>query len=812
MKNLFHCIVLLLSFGLGIAQNAADVDTSFGPLPGFNGIIKATAQQPDGKILVGGTFTKYKDLDCKYFVRLLPDGNVDPSFTIENNFWYGVTTILLQPDGKIVVGGGYYTPVNGPKVGVTRLNSDGSTDYTFNTMEKFVGVVLLNDMVLQPDGKLILIGGFSAYDSVSRNGIVRINTDGSLDSTFAPGSGFNGSCNSVALQPDGKMIVAGSFTNYNGYTRNHIIRLNSDATVDLTFSIGVGFDGNGINSVVLQPDGKIVAAGSFYNYKNVAQNGIIRLLTNGDKDTSFNVGTGLIYYDTSINTRDMVIDSSGSIYLGGSITSYNGVNKNYIIKINSNGSLDDSFTLSDASLVYSILIQDDQKILLGGNLFVSRVNNLGIIQNTFDFGTGFNNDILSTILQPDGKILVGGNFTKYKLLPENGLIRLNTDGTKDNIFSTSYLNYCKVQAMILQPDGKIIVRGTFRYTNSSNFFFRMRLNADGSQDTTFDFTYLPDFKGSAIQQDGKILIFWSNSIRRLSSNGSYDSTFNTGTGFNYDINSIALQPDGKIIVVGAFTTFNGEPHQRIVRLLSNGSVDPSFNTGEGFNSSAKTIRLQPDGKIIVGGDYGSYNVISSWGITRINIDGSYDPTFNPGFNINNVNSIVIESDGKIVAGGYNSTFAGNPLKNLVRFNTDGSVDSSFDIGTGFDPGSSSDFVSTLLLQPNGKILIHGNFNNYKATSSFNLVRINGGVSALSTDSPELEKTVIYPNPTHDYLSLKLPYGYSNYDYQITDLSGKIVLKNTSADSTIDVQSLSKGIYLLQIKRNKETYHTKFIKE
>jgi uncharacterized delta-60 repeat protein len=438
MKKFTICIFLLFSFSIALAQNAADVETSFGPIPGFNGIINTTAQQSDGKILVGGNFTKYKGITCNYFVRLQSDGNIDPSFVLETTFWYGVTSIQIQPDGKILVGGGYSTPINGLKVGIIRLNSDGSTDYSFNTIEKFSGVAVVKDIDLQSDGKIILIGGFSAYDSVSRNGIVRINSDGSLDTSFNPGTGFNSSVNSLVIQPDGKMIIIGYFDNYNGYTRNRIIRLNPDASVDLTFVIGVGFNGS-LKSIIIQPDGKVVVAGNFSTYKNVTQNGIIRLLTNGDKDTTLVSGAGFNIYGSGIS--DLKIDALGNFIIAGQFTKYNNIDKNNCVRLSPNGTLDNSFTIDNSSAIYSILIQSDQKIILGGDNYISRVNNNNSFDYTFDYGLGFNNSIKATLLQPDGKILVGGNFTIYNLHKENGLVRLNADGTKDNTFILNYLDY-----------------------------------------------------------------------------------------------------------------------------------------------------------------------------------------------------------------------------------------------------------------------------------------------------------------------------------------------------------------------------------
>lgn len=831
MKKLFFYFLILYSFSSVLAQNAADVDTAFGPYPGFNGKINTTIQQPDGKILVGGDFTKYKGITCKYFVRLFPDGSIDTSFnlTILFNTWSHATlwnraiSSVLQPDGKIILSGDNFNPNNNNSVydSVIRLNSDGSSDTSFNIggsgfFHDLSSYVLIRKIVIQPDGKIIIAGIFTTYNTVNINNILRLNTDGSLDTTFNSGTSFNGLTYSIALQSDNKIIAVGSFTNYNGYTRRQIIRLNSDGSVDLTFSIGVGFNDSGTPaSVLIQPDGKIVVAGSFTTYKNVPQNGIIRLLANGDKDPTLVTGAGFYTSPFGPGITNMVIDNLGNFIVGGQFTKYNNIDVSNCVRLSTNGDLDTTFTVTNSSVIYSFLIQNDQKILLAGDKYISRVNSNSTVDYTFDYGSGFNTLFGyyrgDTLIQPDGKIIVGGYFSLYKLRYEPGIIRLNADGTKDTSFNVPNFDVGQTEKLILQPDGKIIAIGTFRLAGTIPFLNSLRLNTNGSLDTTFNGA---NFYGTvyAFQPDGKILLCYQNIIRRLNTDGSLDNTFNTGSGFNSYLYSVAVQSDGKIIVVGDFTLFNGEQILKMVRLLPNGSLDTTFNSGEGFNSSPRTICLQPDGKILVGGYFESYNVISALGIVRINSDGSYDSTFNAGININGVNSIIIQSDGKIVAGANRTYFVSGYLKNLVRFNNDGSLDNTFDIGTGFDMGDTSSYVSKLNLQSDGKILVSGDFKNYKSVSSSMLVRLNGGNTVLSNDSFSNDKLVLYPNPTHDYIYLQLPSGNRNYDYEIVDLTGKLILQKTNTDSVIDVQFLSNGIYILKVKSEMGVYITKFIKE
>ena len=812
MKKILLPFLLIFNFFVASAQNPADIETAFGPVPGFNGIVYKIVQQPDGNILVGGTFTKYKGHDYKYFVRLLPDGNVDPAFNMGTGFNNSVTAIALQTDGKMIVIGNFssYNSISTNKI--IRLNSDGSFD---NTFQIGIGFVIHNQVIVQPDDKVIVTGYLS---SSSPYKIVRLNTDGSVDTTFIAGSGFNDRITSIALQTDGKMVLTGDFSMYNGYTRNGIIRLNADGTVDLTFSIGIGFGpSGGPEKVTVQADGKIVVCGGFNSYKSQTEYGLLRLLPDGTKDTSFDVGTAFMVNGNNIG--DLFIDNNNNIIIAGSIVNYNGIAiTSNCIRINPNGNLDSSLAVQ-SGIAYTALSQNDGKLILGGDGWLYRFQSNGSQDLSFDYGRGLNGSVNATLIQPDGKIIVGGGFSLYNLNREYGLMRFNTDGTKDTTFATSLIRG-QVRDLLLQPDGKIIAHGDFRFIGDpqGGGHYMIRLNADGSRDTSFT----PNIYGSttsciALQPDGKILmaagdyfipspgISIGTGIVRMSASGIYDPTFNVGTSFSNGYPyAMTVQPDGKIIIAGTFTGFNGGQHLRIVRLLPDGSTDPTFITGEGFNGSPHAITLQPDGKIIAGGYFNTYNMIPVSGIVRINTDGSYDTTFHSGTSNYNVTQISLQPDGKIV------TLGTTQLQlRMFRYNADGSVDANFNIGS--FTASNSPSVNTINVQPDGKLILGGQFSQYQGVDSSNLVRLWGG-HVLSTDTFSKEKLVLYPNPTRDFIHLHLPSGVDFKSYEVFDLTGKTLIQNSDS-ATIDVQSLSKGMYFIKVKgQHAEEYNTKFLKE
>jgi uncharacterized delta-60 repeat protein len=375
-------------------SGGGDIDTSFVIGTGFSvlGGTPVTIQlQPDGKILVGGGFTVYSGASRNYIIRLNTDGSIDNSFVIDTGFSNEVKTIKLQPDGKILVGGTFTSYSGVSKNYIIRLNTDGSIDNSFVIGSGFNNWVY--DIQLQPDGKILVGGFFTSYSGVSRNRIIRLNTDGSIDTSFVIGTGFNTIVETIQLQPDGKILVGGQFATYSGVSSNRIIRLNTDGSIDASFVIGSGFNGT-IQPIQLQTDGKILVGGLFTSYSGVSSGRVIRLNTDGSVDTGFVIGTG---FNNSVYSIQLQPDSK--ILIGGTFTSYSGVSRNRIIRLNTDGSIDTSFVI----------------------------------------GTGFSG-IPYISLQSDGKILVGGTFTSYNGSLYNRIIRLDgyDSQTKYNVVNIDY--------------------------------------------------------------------------------------------------------------------------------------------------------------------------------------------------------------------------------------------------------------------------------------------------------------------------------------------------------------------------------------
>lgn len=358
---------------------------------------------------------------------------------------------------------------------------------------------------------------------------------GANDNWFLMGDGFNNSVFAVAVQPnDDKIIAAGWFSSYDNTTANNIVRLNANGTIDNTFSSGAGMQGYTPKLLKIQSDGKILIAGWIQTYNNVSVGPLIRINSDGSLDNTFQATC-----NDQINT--LAIQSDGKIIVGGWFTEFNGTAVNRIVRLNTDGTTD----------------------------------------NTFNVGTGAEGDqaqVLASAIQSDGKIVIGGIFTTYNGTAVRNFARLNTDGTIDQSFTTGNGPEYAVRAMQIQSDNKILIGGTFYSYNGSSSPRLARINADGSFDATFA---------------------------------------QTGNGLNGEVYDIEIQSDGKIFATGHFTAYNGITVGRIVRLHSNGTLDHNFNY-TGADAVIQSCALQSNQQPVVGGDFSTFDGESKNYITRLN--------------------------------------------------------------------------------------------------------------------------------------------------------------------------------------------------
>ncbi len=420
-----------------------------------------------------------------------------------------IRVVAVQPDGKVLIGGDFTTlsPSGGAAVTrfhIARLNPDGTLDTAFNPQAN--GIV--ESFAVQPDGKILVGGIFTSIGGQTRHRIARLDPTTGLADSFNPSA--NNSVRSIVVQADGKILAGGAFTNIGGQSRNRIARL--DGTTGLADSFNPNAD-SFVYSIALQADGKIVAGGLFTSIGGQSRNRIARL----------NATTGLAdSFDPNANNlvNSVLVQADGKILVGGGFTGANsigGQTRNHIARLDATTGLADSFDPNISSDVLSMALQADGKILAGGNFETAggqpraSIVRLDPATGLADsFAPNASNNVFSIAVQQDGKILTGGDFTAFAPnggtpVTRNRIARLEIDGRVDQTLNL-FINGTSVQAIAVQPDGKVLIGGDF--TNVAGIARRnlARLNTDGSLDLAFQPMLVDTVLCLAVQADGKILV------------------------------------------------------------------------------------------------------------------------------------------------------------------------------------------------------------------------------------------------------------------------------------------------------------------
>ena len=376
--------------------------------------------------------------------------------------WDGVwhSTQNVTPHSQVVT---FTVPGCAPAAEATTTTTTtvppGAVDTGFNpNVEPFLRSVLA--VAVQSDGKIIIGGSFTTVGGTARNYVARLNSDGTLDAGFNPDAG--GNVFAVAVQSDGKILIGGSFMTVGGVSCRGVARLNSNGTLDTGFCPNVVTGGNGVEAVAVQSDGKIIISGNFTKVggdSGTTRNYVARLNSNGSLDTGFNPDANGVVYSA-------VVQSDGKIVIGGSFTTVGGTARNRVARLESNGTLDTGFNPNASSNVLAVAVQSDGKIIIGGNFFtvggtarnlVARLNSDGTLDPGFN--PNVNGIVYSAVVQSDGKIIIGGTFTTVGGTERNRVARLNSDGSLDAGFDPNANE--AIRAVAVQSDGKVIIGGSF---------------------------------------------------------------------------------------------------------------------------------------------------------------------------------------------------------------------------------------------------------------------------------------------------------------------------------------------------------------
>lgn len=644
---------------------AGDVDPSFDPGSGVNGPVSVIAVQPDGKVIIAGGFTTVRGLARPGLARLNPDGSGDGSFNpaFGGSRWHPMG---LQADGKVLLGS---------TEGLRRLNPDGSEDTGFRApslADYDLFHVGLNTMAFQTDGKILIGGGFRVVGGTLRSGIARLNSDGSLDDSFVPETSDNfwAGVDSIAVQRDGKILIGGYSMTVDSAS---VARLNPDGSRDFSF---IASTDGAVWEVALQPDGKVLMGGAFQSVNDRVRMGVARLLPHGALDEDFIPGA-----DAAGLTLTLALQDDGRIITGRYST---GASGSKLSRLNSDGSVDDSFgQLSGIQpSIFALAVQADGKVLAGGvdiagnsnvaspNTLV-RINPDGSRDATFHVTGGVGGTILTLAAQPDGKVLIGGTIGPSG---NPGIARLNRDGNRDESFRPAPELIVDGRKLLLQPDGKVLVGGR---------------------------SISVDAEGAATGR---------GEITRLHSDGTLDASFRAGVGVPGGFELMALQPDGGVLVCGEITV-DEVLSKTLRRLNHDGSADASFRTLVMDFADINCVTTQTDGKVLVGGRFSIHQDPNVYSLIRLAADGTLDASFRHAFTPEmtgiDVRAILTRADGMILVAGALPGSNGLLADTIHRLHADGSVDGSFDPGPGISIYTATTDGGGIAWQPDGKVIASG---------------------------------------------------------------------------------------------------------
>ncbi|WP_129672020.1 hypothetical protein [Candidatus Chloroploca sp. Khr17] len=587
--------------------------------------------------------------DTAHLTQMTQQPLLDPTFAPRFEVEGTVEAVVVQPDQKIILAGSFQT-VNGElRDGIARLNPDGTLDQSFHlTAPLILGTPMFRTLILLADGKLIVGGSFSMMgnDDQFRHHVARLEADGRLDETFI--ADVNGSLYTLLEQLDGKLVVGGEFTQVAGEDRQNVARLNANGSLDPSFGIGEGADG-AVYALAQQADGKILLGGMFRNFNGATASRIARLESDGSRDATFVVNANDDVYA-------IAVQPDGKIVFGGAFNAVNDVTRFALARVQPDGTLDD---LNPGMFyeVKSILALADNSLVLGGwfssiifggrplyhDARMALIDHEGVLGNVVTFD-GEPTEVKTLAARPDGQIIAGGNFrnlVKVEDVPviyRHSLAMLTPGLEMIGNFEVIVANPGQVQQIVPLANGEVLVVGAFSLVNGMPQIAAARLSREGD----FDAAFVPPFRRNSNQ-----------------------------------LSSAVALADGSYLLGGNFTdnyTDQDLVGQTLVLVDQRGALLPFPIYGIRF----PTLVLDANGRILVGG----------WGgLFRLLADGTLDDTFatdsapgsgtEPDGMPGRINALLELSNGQLLVAGKFSSFAGEARSTVVRLNANGTLDTTF---------------------------------------------------------------------------------------------------------------------------------------
>lgn len=675
--------------------------------------VGAVAVQADGRILAGGLFALANGSPRFGLARFHPDGSLDEGFTprLRGDNWFGGRPVIQQiavlPDGKLLLAG--LVRMSGeamPRL-LVRLNPDGSWDRSFAAQLGERGPVwappVLRHLIVRPDGKLLAVRPIVSNFEPSRDEPVRLHADGSVDSTFNAGNAIAGYVTAMAAQGDGKVLVAWERFAVDGTHSRGLVRLRPDGSLDSGFQVTYSGPDNdtAIRVMVEQADGKLLLGGAFRRVQGTEQSWLGRLNSDGSMDASF-TPTLAASSGGSAAVHALSLHADGRILVGGSFELVNGQTRWRVARLLPDGTLDAGFRPLDPSGTGEALngqptalaVSSDDRIvavgffntpLPGNPCGIARLRANGRLDDSFRASLRPSAAVTALAVAPDGTVFVAGDFLEMNGRESPSVARLNVDGVfQGTPFAWPFLprpqtgsfgepNFADVAFL---ANGRFGLGGAFEWHFNGLALRGLAVfGADGQPDTAFRPQLAGLVRAVGAQQSSELIVageFAGRSLVRLNRNGNADETF--APHFDNSIRGLAVQADDRIVAVGAFTTVNGAARAGVARLDADGTLDATFTPPVADGSSYGSVAVMPTGQVILAEDarfpFGSTEIR----LRRLHADGTHrDHLIVPmDYPVSDVivpaiQALAADRDGSLLLSGY-FNFIGEELRlGVARF-------------------------------------------------------------------------------------------------------------------------------------------------
>jgi uncharacterized delta-60 repeat protein len=756
-------IVALIHFCILSALNlsAQNLDESFiSPELRRFAFIDRIIEAPGGKIYILGEIDFFDKTKVGPIVRLTAQGGLDKTFKTSLSFYEAT----VDRAGALI---GFT-----PNSTIVKLKANGTVEKTISiSPSDFV-----NAFLALPDGRILVAtssGGLTCYTSKL-----------TIDPTFKNSDSFvNGAIGNLALQGS-KIIISGSFSTVNGIAKNDIARIDKSGVLDNTFDIGLG--SHSFIKARVRSDLKIYFRGPG-DFNRQTSTPVMRLNPNGTIDKTFRCADIDGPYDVLEQGNKFVV-----------------IQDDRIIRLNNNGSQDQSFSAIEGTVSYT------GTVLSSGDIMASIPGDqvgygIGKFQASGHRLNGFTpsltrKGIVMSMARQGEKLIIAGDFFRVDGVLSYGVARLNADGKADPTFTHSQ-NHKLVSFVSTYPDQSILV-GSYEYIE--------KLTPGGSHDESFSRYHIDRFFGlhnTILQPDQKVFIVGVRWGIRLNTDGSLDNSFSYGPICCNSDQFGDLQSDGKLVIVRYTNgTYNDQPVKNIFRVNINGTLDDTFNPGEGFNQDGILLGIDvlDNDDIIASGifitDYNGVPIANNF--AKIKANGALDTDFEN--NLSNYNIYAAARarqfrDKIIVVNSGNGD-----LGPLLVLNSNGTASNDITIPSSII-STSGEYVDVWSPDPN-TLYVMGNVVTADSRDALPLVRLkyNDDRSRASTTGLN-----VYPNPADDYIKID----EHKAKLIILSLDGNVKLQTNieKAGDPVNVSNLPRGRYVLKVVSESKTRTINFIK-